>query len=687
MSGVASKIAQERAKAAGVGSLKNPVKFAGQDFEKLKAKCSKSGKLFEDPKFPANSSSLGIKKLGPDAKTTQGIEWKRPSEIQENPIFIADGANREDVEQGSIGDCWFLSSIASLTTNQDCMTHVIPQDQSFKKNYAGIFHFTFWQFGEWVDVVVDDKLPTKNSRLKFLKSGTVNEFWTPLLEKAYAKVYGSYEALIGGRPVESLEDFTAGVGFIYKTASAPADLFQKIQTALAEKCLIACSSVPKTGYVESVNELNIVSGHAYSITRVAEVIYGENSVQLIRVRNPWGYKEWSGAWSDNSKEWDNVDPKVKSELHKKVDDGEVWIAFPDFLKYYFRVDICDISLSRECCGDECRWCLTEFNGSWKKGSSAGGRADLDTFWINPQYRITLKSPDGDTSKKCTIIVSLIQKDRRKKKPEGVKNLYIGFYIYEVTSSDQIPLGKEFFDNNTEVDSMVDYKPYREAVKKSELLPGEYIIVPSTFDELEESDFYIRVFTEQPIEAKETESSVQANIYEPVITPETDAEFETVKVELEKGEFKEDEVKALLNKMIAKYPDIKCDGFSTEAVRQLIKLMDVDNTGTLSTEEFKKAWLKVANYMNIFKSADADNSGTISVPEFRNAMQKAGFTLKISHIDDVVGRLMNRNQVKFVEFILSMLHLETVINLFKILDRDEAGSISLSFPEFLSTAMA
>ena len=58
-----------------------------------------------------------------------------------DPQFIVDGATRFDVNQGCLGNCWFLAAVATLTLKQhkELFEKVVPSDQSF--NPSGIDKF------------------------------------------------------------------------------------------------------------------------------------------------------------------------------------------------------------------------------------------------------------------------------------------------------------------------------------------------------------------------------------------------------------------------------------------------------------------------------------------------------------------------------------------------------------------
>ena len=54
--------------------------------------------------------------------------------------------------------------------------------------HSGIFRFNFWRYGFWTEVIIDDRLPTKDGELIFGHNrNTPDEFWGPLIEKAHAK--------------------------------------------------------------------------------------------------------------------------------------------------------------------------------------------------------------------------------------------------------------------------------------------------------------------------------------------------------------------------------------------------------------------------------------------------------------------------------------------------------------------
>ncbi|KAG9342149.1 hypothetical protein JZ751_017149 [Albula glossodonta] len=143
------------------GSVSNPVKFRNQDYEALRDSCLESKSLFSDPEFLADDKSIG---MPADTDPSKAIKWQRPKEISPNAKFIEGTTGTTDICQGQLGNCWLLAALSSLTLHPTLFAQVVPPNQSLNEPYAGIFHFRFWQYGEWVEVVVDDRLPVRGGR-------------------------------------------------------------------------------------------------------------------------------------------------------------------------------------------------------------------------------------------------------------------------------------------------------------------------------------------------------------------------------------------------------------------------------------------------------------------------------------------------------------------------------------------
>uniref|UniRef100_A0A8D3DQJ8 Calpain 11 n=1 Tax=Scophthalmus maximus TaxID=52904 RepID=A0A8D3DQJ8_SCOMX len=662
--GISATIHANRLRAEGMGSKEQAVHFANQDYEALKQECVESGCLFEDPCFPAEPPSLGFKELAPYSSKTRGVEWMRPTELTGDPQFIVGGATRTDICQGALGDCWLLAAIGSLTLNERLLHRVVPHGQSFQDDYAGIFHFQFWQFGEWTDVVIDDRLPVKDGELMFVHSAEGNEFWSALLEKAYAKLNGSYEALSGGSTTEGFEDFTGGVSEMYELSKAPRDLYRIIAKALERGSLLGCSiDITSAFDMEAVTFKKLVKGHAYSVTGLKEVDFRGNMTRLIRVRNPWGQVEWTGAWSDNSPEWEEIDSSEREDLHLKMEDGEFWMSFSEFTRQFNRLEICNLTPDALSEDSVNHWNTIKFHGTWRRGSTAGGcRNHPNTYWINPQYKITLLEEDDDPEDDevaCSFLVALMQKDRRRYRRQGQDMHTIGFALYEVRTyrgCQNVHLKKNFFLSQSSCARSETFINLREVSTRLRLPPGEYLIVPSTFEPGKEADFVLRVFTEKQSETEYVSFLCDFNVCVFVKCKNLSLIKRSVFVFSDK--------------------DLKTDGFSMESCRTMINLMDKDGSARLGLVEFQILWNKIRKWLVIFRQFDLDKSGAMSSYEMRLAVEAAGFKLNNRLNQILVARYAENEMIDFDNFICCLVKLEQF-------DKEGSGVVEINLTEVIA----
>jgi Calpain family cysteine protease len=201
---------------------------------------------------------------------------QRVTQIFERPQFFVNGADSNDIIQGKLGDCWFLSALATVSTAKGLVEKfcVAVSGRPLSTTHAKLMlifsdretrrsAFTGSYFSEIMDGLMsssmstscfscnnglphifpsmlytsvpkyeelttsekelyhDDKVQFNKSARKggkslyFAKSGATGETWVPLIEKAYAKLHGDYVALSGGKASEAIEDITGCDDYYY----------------------------------------------------------------------------------------------------------------------------------------------------------------------------------------------------------------------------------------------------------------------------------------------------------------------------------------------------------------------------------------------------------------------------------------------------------------------------------------
>lgn len=635
--------------------------------------------LFVDYHFP-----LGELEMQP------GIKWKRPKELSPSPQFIVNGATRLDVRQGKLNDCWLLSAIASLSVNRSLLKRVMPLGQNFQDGYNGCFTFKFWQYGQWEEVRIDDLLPTVDNKLVYLSSPDRNEFWSSLLEKAYAKLKGGYRALDMGFPHEAMVDMTGGVTEVLKVVSLPRDLPAFLRHLLAKGALINCANCQ--GPLEQRNELGIMFRHAYSLTAVERVKTTHGVVDMVRILNPWGNTEWEGPWSDmKGPEWNTVSMEEQKRLERvSREDGEFWMSVSDFRQNFELMEVCHLTDTLSNPGSSVRpWSCTMHHGTWVPSISAGGSAQGGFFWQNPQFCFVLSKDDSDDSKKtCSFILALMQKHQRRR---GV-TLSLALHVYQAHPNNMYLSAKELSMLRPVCCSQV-YSSRREVVLRSSLPPGCYVIIPSTAEPNQQGQFLLRVLTEQgsappankpaPLD-KLSMAQHQSFLHEKALPSPQSTKNLFKKHCNKKGFCKPVHLHNLLTEAIQGGVLAGSEKYlALEHCKSMVVLMDSQGVAQLNWPEFKDLWDKIRRWTDIFLVFDKNKTQHLEYQEVGPALKAAGI-----RVDDLIMQLVGLRYtesdmtVSYPGFLYLLMKMESMIHKFQSYDIVGMGAITISYRQWL-----
>ncbi|XP_005737486.1 calpain-9 isoform X2 [Pundamilia nyererei] len=638
--------------------------------------------LFVDFNFP-----MGELEMQP------GVKWKRPKELCSSPQFIVDGATRLDVRQGKLSDCWLLSAIASLSMNQSLLKKVVPLGQSFQDGYSGCFTFRFWQYGQWEEVRIDDLLPTVDNNLIFLSSPERQEFWSALLEKAYAKLKGGYRALDMGFPHEAMVDMTGGVTEVLQVASLPRDLPTFLRHLLVRGALINCANCQ--GPLEQRNKLGIMFRHAYALTAVDKVRTTLGTEYLVRILNPWGNTEWEGPWSDfKGQEWKTVSIEEQKRLGRvSQEDGEFWMSVSDFRQNFEVMEVCHLTEALSEPGMLPLSCIMH-HGNWAPNITAGGSPQGGWFYQNPQFYFVLSKADQNpdsAQKTCSFVLALMQKHQRRR---GI-SLAIGLHVYPAHPKNTY-LSREDLSVLRPVLYSPQYVARREVVLRGSLPPGRYIIIPSTAEPNQQGAFLLRVLAEQgnnatPARKPSTEditSVTELSFPHQAALPSPQAIRQLFQKHCNKGFCKPLHLYKLLTEAIQGGVLAGSEKYlALEQCKSLVVLMDSQGIAQLNWPEFQSLWDKIRRWTDIFLMHDKDKTQRLEYQEVMPSLTAAGI-----RVDELVMQLVGLRYtepdmtISYPGFLYLLMKLESMIHKFQAYDVMGTGAVTISYRQWLHMTM-
>lgn len=145
---------------------------------------------FIDSDFPPLYESLYNHLTCPEYPFKNAVHFKRPSEWLQGEVFVfLDGINPHDIRGGELQDQYFLSALQIISENEKLVERLF---ESKEYNETGFYKVKLCKDGQWQHVTVDDYFPCYVNGGPIFTFGEGNELWVMLLEKAYAKLFGSY---------------------------------------------------------------------------------------------------------------------------------------------------------------------------------------------------------------------------------------------------------------------------------------------------------------------------------------------------------------------------------------------------------------------------------------------------------------------------------------------------------------
>ena len=249
------------------------------------------------------------------------FEYKSLREIKRKFVIFKNELNCTYLKQTILGDCYFLEVLSTLSNCGQLIYQLFPNEEMPED---GIFTVCLFVDGKWQKVFIDDYFFFKKGTDKFaFVQPRDNCIYSCILEKAYAKVKGSFSALIGGYSENAFKVLTGFdcINILFEKSFNDEEFIKFIKEKFDIGYLFSCCT----------------DAHAYSLLNI--FIDKDIKKTCLQIRNPWGDNY-------NDKESENANKILldKGDIYKEPTmneyNGIFQCTYPEFKNKFCEVIIC-----------------------------------------------------------------------------------------------------------------------------------------------------------------------------------------------------------------------------------------------------------------------------------------------------------------------------------------------------------
>ena len=476
-----------------------------QSYNEILKEINNTNQKFFDEQFPPNENTLikgyniikipkglnlNIEKTNLQ-KRFREIKWERESEILNYERIFGEQIEVTEIKPGEFSNSNFISVISALAEFPNRIEKIFI---SRTKNKNGIFSVNICKDGLLREIVIDDYFPFfKNNNSLCFSSCNKNLLWVQILEKCYAKAYGSYNNIDNKHVEGILRDLTYAP--VITLDNSNDDLIQALIEAFHNHWLILASAGDTEASQELLKELGLKENYEYAIlfvytltpeeinsgsSNLANTPYNdENYKTIIKIRNLWSTIGWIGDWSDYSSFWT---PEFKERLQYENGSNCFFMNLKDFKHYFSKIKIC------------------KYMEDYKYTS-------IQIYQQPEKYSLVLMKVTNaiEIHEPIQCCISFIQEDKRDSITKE--------YIYGISRMIISRIVGENLYNVEYIEGKIGQE--REICLEKELLPGEYLIFCELSKIKENTPYVISCYSNEKVELIEIDSKLYPKILEKI----------------------------------------------------------------------------------------------------------------------------------------------------------------------------